>query len=140
VLLRSPYFLSPFFDVSWAPLRSAVLLADLGAEAGGVAASTSSVGTVGVVFGAALDVGPVRALAAVGTYDTVVRSQVRGVRMMTTELDLGYALGLQLFALRVPTGRRTFKVGADVRAGIVSEAGMAYATFGLVLAEDALAW
>jgi hypothetical protein len=139
VLLRSPYFLMPFVDVSYVPLERSQAWANLGPY-GGAAVVTSSLHAFGVLAGPAIDVWRLRIKTGIGVYDTIVHASVLHQAIAPSELDLGYMFALSGWALRVPTGTRVFKVGLELRLGLITEAAKNFASFGATITEDAIAW
>jgi hypothetical protein len=139
VLFRSPYFLSPFLDISYVPMQSSQQWVDLGPY-GGPAVATASLRGYGIIVGPAYDFWRMRVRAGIGAYDVIVHASVLHEEIRPSELDLGYMLAVSGWALRLRTGRREFKVGLEARLGLVTEAALNYVSIGATLTEDAITW
>jgi len=139
LLFRSPYFVSPFVDVSYVQMQRSQQWVDLGPY-GGPAVATGSLRAWGVLVGPAFDFWHTRVKAGIGAYDVIVHASVFHDEIRPSELDLGYMFAVTYFPLLVPTGKRDFKVGLEARLGLVTEAALNYVSFGATITEDAIAW
>lgn len=133
VVYRTPYFLSPFIDVTYYPLYERTRFVDLGA-AGGRATADGSLSAVGFIGGLALDLSRLRLRAGVGTYDVLVRSSVLGATSHAAESDMGYLVALDGYLFKAPR----FRVGLEVRAAFIVEADVTSVGIGLTFSGDAL--
>ncbi|MBI4957666.1 MAG: hypothetical protein HY908_37010 [Myxococcales bacterium] len=134
LLYRSTLPLSPFVELGYAELyasRERVDTAELGALD-----AESSLATVSFVGGPALDLGLFRLRGGIGLYRMLVESTVRGVTIHTAENDLGWFASVGGDAYRT----ERFRLGLELRALLVSEAGTACLGVGLTAAGDALVW
>lgn len=133
VLYRTRYFLSPFVDAGFYQLYASRNRVDLG-SLGGVTDVNSTLNAVGFVSGFALDAWRLRFKGGVGLFDVIVRSEVLGDRLATSELDMGYVLGIGGHILQ----RDRVKIGLELRAVAIVEAGMGVLALGLSIDHDAL--
>lgn len=128
---RTPYFLSPFIDLSYVPLYSGESNVDLGGGLG-VAHAVSSVHAFGVVAGPGFDVWRLRARAGIGAYDVIVHAAARGETAHAAELDLGYAFSIGGFLLK----RDRFRIGLEGRLLVIADASMTAGSLGLTIGFD----
>ena len=135
ILLRSPYFLSPFLDVGYVQLYSSDEEKDLGAPLGTVK-SQNSLSAWSLVGGPAVDIGRVRVRAGIGMYRLQVRSTILGTTITPAELDLGYLVTLGVMLWRSDR----WKVGLESRALLIAEAETAAVSLGFCGAWDTVKW
>lgn len=133
VTYRTPYFLSPFVDVTYYPLYDRTRFVDLG-DAGGRSTADGALSAVGFMGGVALDLLRLRLRAGVGTYDVLVRSSVLGSTIRSAESDMGYLVALDGYLFKTPR----FRVGLEVRAAFIVEADVTSVGIGLTFSGDAL--
>jgi len=133
VMYRTPYFLSPFIDVTYYPLYERTRSVDLG-DAGGRTTADGSLSAVGFIGGIALDLSRLRFRAGVGTYDVLVRSSVLGSASRAAESDMGYLVALDGYVFKAPR----FRVGLEVRAAFIVEADVTSVGIGFTFSGDAL--
>ena len=135
VTYRTPYFLSPFVDVSYYPLFESQRRVDLG-SAGGSAVAIGALSAIGFMGGGALDLWRLRLRAGVGTYAVMVRSSVLGATIHATESDMGYLLSAGGFLVRASR----IQVGLEARAVFIVEADTTAVGIGVTITGDALRW
>lgn len=131
VSLESGYFLSPVLGIHHAWLAGDAGPMDLGSPLGTVQVE-SSLRSLGLLLGPAVDLGPMRLSASVGLYWLMVESTVDGVTINPTTAVLGYALSAEGWGWRWPWGQ----VGAVATAHFLAEAQIAYFVAGLTLRLD----
>jgi len=128
---RSPYPLSPFFELTYVPLFAA----EASTRTGSIVRSRSR------LFGGALGLGlaivdGVEVRGGLGMFDFAVTSVLGSATADAHELDMGYLLGLS--ATFFDRGR--IRMGFDFRAGLVTDAETAFLSLGIVTTFDALTW
>ncbi|MCC7384764.1 MAG: hypothetical protein IT384_23140 [Deltaproteobacteria bacterium] len=131
VLVRSRYFLSPFLELGTVNLFSGVIR---GVE--GSPDADSSLSATSLLFGPAIDLGPLRLEAALGTFRLTMRSRIAGDLAVASEGLLGYSLGATAFVLAWPQVR----LGVQLKAQAITEASILRAQLGLALSVDAASW
>jgi hypothetical protein len=134
VSFRSPYFLSPFLDLSFHPLYASTDLFDLDAALGGPTVQRSSLLAFGLIAGAAFDYSLLRLRAGIGLSDVLLRSRSGALR--ASEWDMTYFLSASGFVLK--WGR--VKFGLESRVGFIADARLSFVTIGLVAGGDAVRW
>ncbi len=135
IVLRSPYFVSPFVDIGYYQLYSSRENVDLGA-AGGKTVAASALSTFGFMVGPAVDIWRFRVKAAIGVYNVHVTSTVLGKTTSPDEIDLGYMLAVSGYFLKTPL----IQVGAEVRGGIITEADTGFMSFGFTVSGKPISW
>ena len=135
VLFRAPYFVAPFVDVGAYPLYRSEERIDLGAH-GGTVTSESSLWTIGVAAGPAVDLSCFRLRAGIAGYRLSVHSSMAGPSLATSEIDMGYLVAVSGYFVSAPR----FSLGAEARAGLIVEGDTAFVALALTARGDAWTW
>lgn len=130
---RSPFLFTPFVELAYTPLYASDARTRFANPAGTIRSSSQA--WSGVV-GLGLDFDRIRFRAGIGLYDFAVDSTLGASTAKASELDMGYLFGFGATLLR----RGRFRMGVDLRLGLVTDAETMFMSLGLTTTFDALVW
>lgn len=134
ILYRSRHILSPFLELGYVNIYASRERTDVPGY--GTLESENSLDAWSLIFGPALDVGPVRMRGGIGFYRLQVESTVLGKTINPVEYDLGWFASVQATVFKA--GGVSF--APEVRALLISEASTATIAIGLSGRGNLLSW
>jgi hypothetical protein len=135
-MVRPKYFLKPFLDFHYNSLLRSTDQVDLGPALGGATLASNSLSTLGAIAGAGLDVWRIRVRGGIALAFVWVRSTVNGVKLSSTERDMGYFLGVGGYVWQ----SKRFKVGIEARTMLILNANIGFVSLGATASGDAVSW
>lgn len=134
ILFRSRHVLSPFLDIGYARIYSSRERVEVPGYA--PIESDNQLSTWTLIFGPALDIGPLRLRGGAGYYRLQVHSTVLGTTVRPAEYDFGWFASIQGHVFRAAG----LSWAPELRALIISEASTATVAIGLSGHGDVLGW
>ena len=132
---KTPYFLSPFIDLSYMPIAELHARVDLGPY-GGATTTAGRSWAYGMMAGFAYDAWRFRFRAGVGYYDLFSKARVLKTRALSNEIDFGYLLAVNASLLK----REHIQIGAEIRASFIIEGQIAVVALGPSISGDAISF